>query len=718
MVSSATNADYYLLGRSIKIIASDDSSDTSHRIAAAIRSELESHGLEVSIDSWGSKLLAVGVIYVVIDDSRSPLLLNPTPERFHQIANLMAQCIEVLWISWNADVGLNANPDTALVTGLARTAHAENQTLRLVTLDIQQSFDLQCKSRILSVVSSLLFRSFNFSSDDAVLREREYIYKNDNLFIPRILSDDNVNRWISRDLGRPEADWGQTRDRPETAMDVYGQFKRPLKLNQSTTSSVDDPSFVNDNTLKKPLDELEVEIDVKAHGVNRGSLVFSYGQMEASSVITECAGIITATGSKVSGLSVGHRVSALGMIPFASKARVNAKNAVRLPDSMSFTVGASLPVAFMTAYYCIVSLANLKVDQSIMIFMATGSVEQAAILIAKHIGAVILAIVSSSSERDFLIERFDIPPAHILIDDGKSAWEDGMKRTGRNGVDLVLSRGSTVIPEEKLASAAFGGSIILVIETGSSSINELKAIPSDKNLTLRTVDLMALIRHRPLEASSLFAKVMSLFERGMLEPKHSITVKPIAQIGDALRLLQAGTQTGGIVLESGQGSMVSAISDDYAPLTLDGKGSYVIAGGLGDLGRRFSELMVRRGARHVVILTRRKLDVDEYRMIEDNLQLISPDLKFYWKTCDITNDVQVKECAASFLSSGVPPVKGVVQAAICLQVTSKRFRPATLILTNQGSHAFADDARRLQHTLTGKDSWNSESVRSVRRPIT
>lgn len=496
-------------------------------------------------------------------------------------------------------------------------------------------------------------------------------------------------------------------------MDIYGQFRRPLKLSQSITSSIDDLSFIDDDAQQKPLDELEVEIDVKAHGVNLGNLAFACGRLEAPSVITECAGIITATGSKVSGLSVGHRVSALGMIPYASRARVNGNNAVRLPDSMSFTVGASIPGAFMTAYYCLVPLANLKVDQSIMICAATGSVEQAAILIAKHVGALILAIVSSSSERDFLVERFDMSPAHILIDDGKLAWEDMLNITGRNGVDLILSRGSSDISEEKVASIATGGNIVQVVETGFSSGQRMKATPSDKNLTFMTVNLMALIRHRPLEATSLFAKVMSLFERGVIEPKHSITVKPIAQIGDALKILQANIQIGAIVFESGHSSLVNTMSDQRVPLTLDGNSSYIIAGGLGHVGKKLSELMVRRGARHIVVLARRKIDVSEHRKLEENLQLISPKLKFYWRTCDIANNVQVKECATSLLSSGIPPVKGVVQAAVLLQVNSITCWPFSLVLTKQGSHAFTDDARRLQHSPTSKGSRNSESVRSV-----
>ena len=668
MISSATTADHHLLRRPIRIIADHDSSSTSRRLACAICLELDSQGFEVSVVSWGSNILMVGVIYVVIDDSRCPLLLNPTPARFLQILNLMTQGADVLWISWYVGAGLNTNPETALINGLARTAHAENQALRLVTLDVQQSFDHECKWKILSIIPRLLVRSFQPSSDDVMMREREYVYKDDNLLIPRIVSDGDANRWMLGDFGRTEPDRRQPRDSLETTMDVYGQDRRPLKLNPSITNSIDDPNFVDDDILQRQLGETEVEIDVKAHGVNPGDLAYACGQIEAPSLITECAGIITATGSKISGLSVGHRVSALGMIPFASKARVNGNRVVRLPDSMSFAVGASIPVAFMTAYHCLVSSVKLRIDQSIMICAATGSVEQAAILIAKHIGAVIVAIVSNSLERDFLVERLDMPLDHILIDDGIPAWEDVLNITSRKGVDLILSHGSAVISEEKLAVAAFGGNIVQVIDTGSPSKEHARAMLSDKNLIFRTVNLMALIQHRPLEATSLLANVMSLFESGILQPKHSITVMSIAQIGDALRILQASTQVGGIILESGQGSTVSTLTDQRAPLTLDGNSSYIIAGGLGDIGKRLSELMVRRGARHIVVLTRRILDVDEHRKMEEDLQLISPNFKSYWRTCDIANDEQVKEFATGLLSSSIPPVKGVVQAAMSMQV--------------------------------------------------
>ena len=639
MVSTATIADYRSLRRSINIVADEDRSDTTRLLAGTIRSEFESHGLEVSIVSWESNHLMNDVINVVIDDSSCPLLINPTSARFNQVINLVASGRYVFWISGHANTGSYTNPEAGLVTGLARTAHTENQVLRLVTLDIQQRLD-GCMSRLLSVVYDLLFYSFHPSLDDTLLREREYVYRDGEVLIPRVVPYDNLNQW----------------------------------MRQSPSTAVGSLSFPDDDTLESQLDAYAVEIDVKAYGVNPKEGLFALNQKrEAQSSMAECAGVITSTGSKVSDLAVGHRVSAFGGTPYASRVRINERNAVRLPDSMPFTIGASIPVAFMTAYHCLVTLANLKIGQSIMISAAIGAVEQAAILIAKHIGAIILAIVSSSSEQDLLVEKFDLSRAHIILSSTNPVAEDLIHITGKSGADVVLSCSPHLLTENDLACIAFGGTVFQTIDSRLSSELYLKAMPLDRNLTFKVVDLMAFVDHQPFEASSLLVKVMSLFESGVIQPEHSVTVKPMAQIEDALNALQSGKQIEKIVLESGQGSMVRTEGDQRIPKSLVSNATYVVAGGLGDIGNRLTELMVRRGARHIVVLSRRSLKAGEHRKVEDKARLISPEARFYWKTCDIANGVQVMECAASLLSSGLPPVKGIVQAAVVLQVSFEMY---------------------------------------------
>lgn len=63
-------------------------------------------------------------------------------------------------------------------------------------------------------------------------------------------------------------------------MDVYGQVRRSLRLNPSIVDSIDDLSLANDDTLQKLLGESDVEIDVKAHGINSGNLAFACSQIQ------------------------------------------------------------------------------------------------------------------------------------------------------------------------------------------------------------------------------------------------------------------------------------------------------------------------------------------------------------------------------------------------------------------------------------------------------
>jgi len=658
MLSSATTLDLHIMQFQVKIIIDQDRSDACHRLADVTKSELESRGLEVSFIAWESNLLIADTIYVIIDDSKRPLLVDLTPSRFDQIIRLMAYGRNVLWISGHESAGLSTSAETGLVTGLARTAHAENHNLRLVTLNIQQGLDLQDKPKLLSTISDIIFCSFHPSSDKTFLREREYTYKDNSLLIPRILPHRNLSQWSSRGLD------------PSIASEVYGQAKRPLKLASNTTSSPEKLIFGNDDRMLEQLDDYHVEIEVKAHGVNNADVAFALGHAEAHSVMGECAGIVVATGPMVSNISQGHRVVAFGATPYASRVRVSERNTARIPDSMHFNVGASIPLSFMNAFYCLIRLANIKRCQSVMIFSATGPIGQASILIAQQIGSKPLPVVNSIPERDLLIEKFGLPPSNILLARTESIRKRIFSLTDGSGVDLVLSCGSHELSEDELACASFGGSLIQVIEPGLDPSQRLvAAIPPDKNLTFRIVDLIGLIRREPLEVSLILPQLMRLFESGVIQANHSITVEPISQIEKVFKALEVGSAASKHVLESGEGLMVKTVGLEHHQIALDEAAIYVVAGGLGDVGSILLELMVRRGAKHLVVLSRREFEADEHLRIESKLRMISPEAKLHWRTCDIADGLQVTKCAASLLSRGLPPVKGVIQAAIVLHVS-------------------------------------------------
>jgi NADPH:quinone reductase-like Zn-dependent oxidoreductase len=176
--------------------------------------------------------------------------------------------------------------------------------------------------------------------------------------------------------------------------------------------------FMDDPSAQLPLDPEEIEIQTRAYGVNFKDVFIAMGQMlPGVKMAGECAGVITRIGFAVQQerrLNVGDRVCAAGPTPFCSKARAKGNNTFKLPDSMSFSVGASIPIVFLTAYYCLVEVARILKGHTVLIHAAAGGVGQAAIMIAQNLGTEIFATVGSTAKKELLIEKYYIPESHVF----------------------------------------------------------------------------------------------------------------------------------------------------------------------------------------------------------------------------------------------------------------------------------------------------------------
>ncbi len=106
----------------------------------------------------------------------------------------------------------------------------------------------------------------------------------------------------------------------------------------------------------------------------------------------EFAGVVTAVGSEVQALfKIGDRVCGWRGIPYARRTFVNASFVQRMPASRSFAEGASIPLALQMAYHDLIGICRLQKQQTVPIYSAAGTVGQAAVMIAKYIGAEIFA---------------------------------------------------------------------------------------------------------------------------------------------------------------------------------------------------------------------------------------------------------------------------------------------------------------------------------------
>ena len=159
--------------------------------------------------------------------------------------------------------------------------------------------------------------------------------------------------------------------------------------------------------------EDDVCVEVKATGLNFKDVMVALGQVTGS-IGSECSGVVTKIGARVTNVALGDRVCLIASECLATSLRVAASSTVRIPDKMSFTDAASSLAVFSTAKYSLIDQGRLQSDERVLIHAAAGGVGQAAILIAQMVGAEVFATVGSTEKKNFLIEKYGIPEDHIF----------------------------------------------------------------------------------------------------------------------------------------------------------------------------------------------------------------------------------------------------------------------------------------------------------------
>jgi NADPH:quinone reductase-like Zn-dependent oxidoreductase len=479
--------------------------------------------------------------------------------------------------------------------------------------------------------------------------------------IPRVQPDTKFNEWIDRAVGD---------DRLDTL--PYHQSDRSLKLHVETPGLLSSLRFVEDDSLASPLRADEIEIEAKAYGVNFKDVFIALGQMlPGVNMIGEVSGVVTAVGSAMRGrFRVGDRVAGVGAQPFTSRARVKGLMSCRLPESITFTVGASIPIIYMTAYHCIVEVARLRKGQTILIHAASGGVGQAAIQFAQHIGAEIFATVGSAAKRQLLIERYNIPEDHIFSTRSRTFKHGILRLTDDKGVDVVLNSLSGEWLNDSWECVARLGTFVEIGKTDIYKRNHLSMAPFDRSITFAAVDLVVLFETQIERMNDEFQTVMAMFESGILKPVAPVTSIPISNIEEAFRLIASRKHTGKVVVEAESDALVKAVIAKPEPLQLDPSGAYVVAGGLGDLGKRICRLLASHGAKHVVTLSRRDLSDDDRQAFEAEISQLGGVLHIV--KCDIIDESSMTE-AAIICQESLPPVKGVVHAGMVLRVSKHVF---------------------------------------------
>jgi polyketide synthase 5 len=236
----------------------------------------------------------------------------------------------------------------------------------------------------------------------------------------------------------------------------------------------------------------------------------------------------------------------------------------------------------------------------VLIHSATGGVGQAAIAIARAVGAEIFA-TAGSDERRGLLRDMGIDKVY---DSRSIEFADQIRSdTDGYGVDIVLNSVVGAAQRAGLELLALGGRFIEIGKRDIYGDSRLGLFPFRRNLAFYGVDLALMASSHPHQVRSLLETVYRLTADGTL-PMPESTHYPLADAATAIRVMGGAQHTGKLVLDIPSGGRASVPVPPEQTRVFRGDGAYIITGGLGGLGLFLAEKMAAAGCGRIVLSSR------------------------------------------------------------------------------------------------------------------
>ena len=298
----------------------------------------------------------------------------------------------------------------------------------------------------------------------------------------------------------------------------------------------------------------QVLVDVHAASINFPDLLVvagTYQNLPPRPFVPgkDLSGVVAAVGEGVTRVKSGDRIVVqIEHGAFAERAVVPEALCCPMPAKMSYAEGAAMGLTYLTAHNALIERANFKAGETVLVTGAAGGVGLACVQLAKALGAVVVAAVSSEAKAQMVrasgadhVVRTDVPGLR------ESFRKQVFDAVGRRGVDLVLENVGGDVFDASLRVMAWCGRLVIIGFAGGR-IPEVKAgYLLVKNISLIGLQSSDYRERTPQVVRDAYQHLFSLYEQGKLKP-HVMAAYPMADYAQAMHMVQDRKVLGKVVI--------------------------------------------------------------------------------------------------------------------------------------------------------------------------